>query len=384
MDSTSKGSVIDYFADAAPGEDVAVNIPDGTDFNNYFADKEKSSFKLIDYEQYRITESTPIKEPVPVITINNEIIATEGNIITISGASKSGKSAFTGWIIAGAIISGGTINDELESLAVALNLHHKAVIHIDTEQARHKHQYNVKSILRRAGLDACPEYFLSYNIRQLDLNEYALVTTGICEAASKKFGGIHLIVIDGIADYISDVNDPAQSNAIVKYFEELAIMYSTPIIVIVHTNPGSDKERGHVGSQCQRKSESVLIVKSEGDISYLEPKLLRMAGKADIPLLQFKYDKEKGYHVSCGIRIGEQQNKDADRIELIKVIGAKAFAPPIALKYNEAIEKIMKHSNKQERAAKDMFKEMHVHQLIVQGTDKFWRLKMEDENDAVQ
>jgi hypothetical protein len=53
---------------------------------------------------YCITESTPIKEPVPVIKINGETISTEANITTISGASKSGKSAITGLIIAGAII----------------------------------------------------------------------------------------------------------------------------------------------------------------------------------------------------------------------------------------------------------------------------------------
>lgn len=224
-------------------------------------------------------------------------------------------------------------------------------------------------------------FFLSYNIRQLDIDEYAAITTGICEAASQTFGGIHLIVIDGIADYISDVNDAIQSNAVVKYFEELAIQYSTPVVVIVHTNPGTDKERGHLGSQCQRKSESVLIVKSEGDVSYLEPKLLRNAGKADIPLLQFRYDKGKDYHVSCGIRTGEQQNRDAERLKLVHTISAKAFAPPAALKYTDVIEAIMKHSQKQERTAKDMLKEMQVHQMVVKGADKYYRLKMNDNNE---
>lgn len=259
-------------------------------------------------------------------------------------------------------------------LQVNPNTEKKAVIHIDTEQARHKHQYNIRSILRRAGFEKCPEYFLSYNIRQLEIDEYSDVTTGICKAAAAKFGGIHLIVIDGIADYISDVNDPIQSNAIVKFFEELAIRFSTPIVTIVHTNPGSDKERGHLGSQCQRKSESVLTVKCEGDVSYLEPKLLRMAGKSDIPLIQFKYDKEKGYHVPCGIRATDQQNKDAERIEKIKALATIVFPPPLALKYQDALEKIMKHSQKQERAAKDIFKEMNAHQMIEQGSDKFWRL----------
>ncbi len=167
---------------------ASVVIQNNTDFNSCCFQPEDSGLKLEDFEQYRITESTNIKLPVTVIALNGESISTEGSITTFSGASKSGKSACTGFIIAGAISKDGNIVDKLEGLDVAPNIEHKAVIHIDTEQARHKHQYNIKSILKRAGLTTCPDYFLSYNIRQLDINEYAPITTGICEAASAKFG----------------------------------------------------------------------------------------------------------------------------------------------------------------------------------------------------
>ena len=199
-------------------------------------------------------------------------------------------------MIAGAISETGTVIDGFEGVEVLRNDKNKAVIHCDTEQARHKHQKNYKGILRRAGLNTCAHY-LSYNIRQLDINQYAEVTTGICEAALNQFGGIHSIWIDGGADYIADVNNPETSNAAIKYFEELAIKYHTAVFIIVHTNPGGDKERGHFGSQCQRKSGGIISVKSEGDTSYIEPKMLRYAGNGDIQKLMFKYDKEKGYHV---------------------------------------------------------------------------------------
>jgi hypothetical protein len=92
---------------------TTVNIPEGVNFNQYSAGKENSTPQLTEFEKYRITESTSIPKPVPIITVNGEILATEGNIITISGASKSGKSAFTAWLIAGAISTDGTINDPL-------------------------------------------------------------------------------------------------------------------------------------------------------------------------------------------------------------------------------------------------------------------------------
>jgi hypothetical protein len=336
---------------------------------------------LARYEHLRITNSTPIPPPVPVVTINGETISTEGNLTTISGASKSGKSAFTSILVAGAISKDGLV-EGLESVAVQANSNGKAVLHFDTEQAKHKHQYNLKTILRRAGMDSTPDYFLSYNIRSLDISEYATVTGDICTAADERYRGIHLIVIDGIADYISDVNDSVQSNAIVKFFEELAIKYRTPIIVIVHTNPGTDKERGHLGSQCQRKSESVITIKTEGDVSFIEPKFLRMAGKGDIPAIQFRYDKEKGYHVDCGVRTPDDSKKDADRVAAIRVICKGVFNGQKAYPYGQAIDSIMKYSSKSASIAKGMFKEMKAHEMIIKGEDNNWRINMSTGNDG--
>jgi hypothetical protein len=336
---------------------------------------------LLKYEPYRITELTDIPEPIPIITINGEIISTVGNLTTISGASKSGKSAFSAPIIAEAIINEGEINDRFEGMAIARNKNNLAVIHIDTEQARHKQQKNLLGILRRANLNRCPDHLLSYNIRQLNIEIYKQVTEEICEAASTKFGGIHLILIDGIADYIKNVNDESESNSIVKFFEELAIKYDAPIIIIVHTNPGGDKERGHLGSQCQRKSESVLSIKMEGEISYLEAKFLRMAGKADIPKLQFRYDKEKGYHIGCGIRSMDSNNKADKKEATLKMLCEKVFAIPKAHSYGEAINLIMEVTEKSRPTAKGIFSEMKESEMIIQATDKRWRLNTNDSDE---
>jgi hypothetical protein len=216
-------------------------------------------------------------------------------------------------------------------------------------------------------------YLLSYNIRALELTQYAEVTTNICEGALQRFNGIHLMVIDGIADFISDVNDAEQSTAIVKYFEELAIKYQTPIIVIVHTNPGSDKERGHLGSHCQRKCESLLMVKTEGNISFIEPKLLRMAGKANIPNIQFMYDKDRGYHIGCGVRSVNNNDKIVQRINRLSEICGDVFNGQKSYRYKEVIEQIMLKAGKSVYTAKCFFKELKAHKMIIKGEDNYWR-----------
>src|SRR5580693_3076582 len=79
---------------------TAVSIAPGTDLNNV-SPKADEIFEK--YSHLKITDSTLIIPPVTVVKINGEDISTEGAITTISGASKSGKSAFTGVWIAGAL-----------------------------------------------------------------------------------------------------------------------------------------------------------------------------------------------------------------------------------------------------------------------------------------
>lgn len=342
-----------------------------------FDGKSEADATFKKYSHLLITDHTDIPQPIPIVKINGEDISTEGAITTISGASKSGKSAFTSIWIAGAIATGEY--DGLPDLEI-MPANGKAVIHFDSEQTRHKHQRNLKSILKRAGLDTCPDNFLSYNIREEEIEKYCAIVSEIVVAAKEKLRGVHMVIIDGGADFIRDVNEPVQSNALVKFFDDLAIQNEAPVIVIVHVNPNSDKERGHFGSQLQRKSESILTIKTQGDISYLEPKFLRNAGKGNIPLIQFIYDKGKGYHVFCGLKTPEEQEqKDLIRLKKVEDLVNIVFAPPTSLGYKEAIEKIMKHSKKQEVTAKGLFKDMKAHVMIVQGEDKNWRFNLEYE-----
>jgi hypothetical protein len=44
---------------------------------------------------------------------------------------------------------------------------------------------------------------------------------------------------------------------------------------VLHTNPNSDKARGHVGSALQRKAETVIFVHKVGECSVVEPQFCR-------------------------------------------------------------------------------------------------------------
>lgn len=327
---------------------------------------------LQNFSKYRISSSDQIKSPIPVISISGSSISTEGNITVLCGDAKSGKSALCNVILAGAINSPGNKIDGFNGFDVLENVSSKAVLHFDTEQAKHQHAKTLlNGILSRVGLTKEPPFLMTYNIRELDIKDYQAICEKIFYAAQHKYKGIHLAIIDGIADFISSVNDEAESNKIIHFFEKLAIKYKTPIIVVVHNNPNSEKQRGHLGSQLQRKAESVLAIKRTGNISHIDPRFLRGAGMSDIPMIQFEYDATKGYHVSSGIHV--KIDKEEKHLEELEKLVEKVFSST-PVKYKTAAAELMNLTRLSLRSVKTKIKEMLEMELITKTNDGLYIL----------
>ena len=62
--------------------------------------------------------------------------------------------------------------------------------------------------------------------------------------------------IDGIADLVSDVNNLEESNAVVQKIMKWSAELNCHIITVIHSNFGSDKPTGHLGSFLEKKCES--------------------------------------------------------------------------------------------------------------------------------
>lgn len=123
----------------------------------------------------------------------------------------------------------------------------------------------------------------------------------------------------------------------------------------------------------QRKAESILLVKKEGDLSYVVPQFLRNASNTDVPLIQFTFDKTKGYHINAGIREhrGVKQEKEDD----LKDVARQIFTDkPISNK--SAIDSIVNITGKKERTAQTYLSKM-IHLKCVCKTDEGYILQTE-------
>ena len=127
------------------------------------------------------------------------------------------------------------------------------LIHFDTEQSLFHCQMVFKRPLDMAKIDI--DKYHTYALRQLDFKERIQF---IEHVLYKKLEGknIGLVIIDGVADLCSDVNNIEESNAVVQKLMKWTKELNCHIITVIHSNFGSDKPTGHLGSFLEKKTET--------------------------------------------------------------------------------------------------------------------------------
>jgi len=239
----------------------------------------------------------PDKPPPPepcAFKLTGVEIAHSGNLVTIAAAVKSGKSSVIAAMLAS--LMGGEDGDYLGFEGINPDGH--IVLHFDTEQSRGDHYQMMIRALRRADTSPPPSWFRSYSLTLFDPNERRTAICALARAASES-GKLHSIFIDGVADMVFDVNEVGEACALVTELHQLASETNCVIIMALHHNPGGVKMRGHLGSQVERKSESVLVLCKDGEEVSISCKPARRKEISDANAPRFKWDDALGMHVRC-------------------------------------------------------------------------------------
>jgi hypothetical protein len=221
----------------------------------------------------RVSPTEEIKPPIIALEIKNSdgsysIWGTCGNFSAIIGKAKSRKSFLTN-IALSAATRGGEVLGLIKS-----SIHHKpGVACFDTEQSKYHVQLAVRRVCDQTGIPE-PENLHVFGLRKYTPAE----RLEIIEFFIYNNPDIGLIVIDGIKDLITSINDEEQATMIVskllKWTEEMDLH----IITVLHQNKSDSNARGHIGTELVNKAETVLsVTKAEGDteISLVEPEQCR-------------------------------------------------------------------------------------------------------------
>jgi hypothetical protein len=126
-------------------------------------------------------------------------------------------------------------------------------VHFDTEQGNFHAQMVFKRPIEMTGTVTDKYHTLalrqySFNTR-IEVIEFYLYDT----LDGKDIG---LVIIDGIADLCSDVNNIEESNAVVQKLMKWTKELNCHIVTVIHSNFGTDKPTGHLGSFLEKKAET--------------------------------------------------------------------------------------------------------------------------------
>jgi hypothetical protein len=256
---------------------------------------------LLDARCISLAKKPP--QPPLVFGLAGHKISTAGNLTVIAAQAKAGKTAALGAMLACLFSDPDAEGDFLGFEAAPAN--GKAVVLIDTEQSPFDAWQVMSRSMSRAGREQQPKNFRAFYTLDLSIHDRRRALQAELKRAEKICGGIHSIIIDGVADLCENVNDPKEANGLVDELVAIAVRYFCPVVCILHENPGNPQEawktRGHLGSQLERKAESNLRVKKNAeDVSVIYSE--RGCRHAEIPepiAPRFKFCEQAGMHISC-------------------------------------------------------------------------------------
>jgi len=174
-------------------------------------------------------------------------IGTYGNFSFVQAPPKSKKTFFVS-LLASVYLSGGN------NFGGKIKGHRegRCLMHFDTEQG-HWHAQRVFKRVQDMSSTKEVGCYQTYALRTVGYKERLQFIEHCLEQNKGKNG---LVIIDGIADLVSDVNNLEESNLCVQKIMQLSAKYDCHIVTVIHSNYGSDKPTGHLGSFLEKKTEN--------------------------------------------------------------------------------------------------------------------------------
>ena len=316
----------------------------------------------IDYEN-------PPDASKSIVAVNGVPLGTQDNLLCITGGEGTGKSNYVAAILTGTLGTERLPAERTLGLEITPNPNGLAVLHYDTEQSEAQLHKNLGKTLQRASLKNVPKFYHSLYLASLSRKDRLKLIRESMDLFYHKHGGIHLVVIDGIADLIRSANDETESIAIVDELYRLAGIYNTCIICVLHFVPNGIKLRGHIGSELQRKAAGILSIEKDDNPEYSVVKALKVrdGSPLDVPMMLFGWDKAEDMHVYRGEKSKEDKEKRKTE-ELIAVV-KEAFRNSFKLTYQELCEVLMREMEIKDRTAKKYIAYMKEQRILSQDTN---------------
>ena len=312
---------------------------------------------LLDSKRFR-DDIEPPKED-PVITCRGQTLGTAGNIGNIQGKTKTAKTTGPFQCILAAAMGG--YGDNVLDFGVN-NPDHLPITYLDLEMSPYHFYRMVRGAMHRAGITKLPPWINAYSLTDMSATKRMDALRRITEDQHR------LIMVDGWADLMQDINDIDKATVFADEIQGRAIANEFHISGVLHENPGGgsgSKMRGHLGTIMANKGEFSLSCERDGDLIQMWTPLCRNRPIMQSEAIGMRYDERQGMFVKAANKADIKRQDKTEELTnvLVKIADGDANA---AWRWAELVECIMKAEKKSEPTAKRRIKELLGIKLIFQ------------------
>ena len=261
-------------------------------------DRIMADVKDIDISENELSLADDYPETKMILTFKGIGFGAIGGIQFITGHQKNGKTFLMAQLMAAILSKGGErtkeyipgleFNEELRE-----EFKNPTVLYIDTEQEKE----NTAKVARRVHwlcgwpLNEPNDRFHVIWLRAEDSNEGRWAKV---RAAIGKYKPL-AVFVDGIRDVLGDFNDLKESASLIDQCMSMSTYLHCTFWSVLHENPGSDKMRGHLGTEAANKASDVIRVtkKKTGSGVTFEVEQVAARGR-DIESWQFVVTDDAG------------------------------------------------------------------------------------------
>ena len=200
--------------------------------------------------------SSQVDAPPTILTINGKSCMKARSLSVLIGKAKARKGFFINAIVTAAA-SGRCSVDGIEG---KFNNGKSGVIVFDTEQGAYWAQLAHKRIIKAIGTERPP------NLQYYDLQQYTPAQRlEMVNAAITEHENLSMVVIDGIRDLISSINDEVQATEMCSNILRWCATKEIHVVTVLHQNKNDQNARGHIGTELINKAETVISIAKEKD-----------------------------------------------------------------------------------------------------------------------
>ena len=261
-------------------------------------DRIMADVRDIDISENELSLADDYPETKMILTYKGIGFGAIGGIQFITGHQKNGKTFLMAQLMAAILSKDGErtkeyipeleFNEELRN-----EFPNPTVLYIDTEQEKE----NTAKVARRVHwlcgwpLNEPNDRFHVVWLRAEDSNEGRWAKV---RAAIDKYKPL-AVFVDGIRDVLGDFNDLKESASLIDQCMSMSTYLHCTFWSVLHENPGSDKMRGHLGTEAANKASDVIRVtkKKTGSGVTFEVEQVAARGR-DIESWQFVVTDDAG------------------------------------------------------------------------------------------